>query len=438
MTSILKINKGSIQKAITILITALILLALLFFQENELFLSLISIAIFGLVLISSEEYNIYYLFTLLPFYMLLLIKGNQLYNLIIFLFLGKYMIRNLKTIKLRIFILPLVIGFFEFMHSVNSGISSALIKWLLTCLTFSVLLCDPNKNLKTDKIIKYFVLGMACLSISIIYYNGDQIIDDNSRNSLEGIAFIEKNTYSIYGCVSLMSILYLLKMEFKKYKWYILPFCVILLSSILMISKTFLIITIICLSIFYLISVNSVRSSVVFLLTIFVFIILVSTVDYLNGLFNSYLDRFTQAEDFNELTTGRWAIFQEYINYLLRHPKCLLIGEGMFSYIQIVLNTFIIPLRPHNVELEMLISWGIIGSFIIIYLVVKQYFRTKSTMMPIRNKHAVLPLVALLLGLQTITLIYQNITMIIFIYCFYILLYNRYGRGGKYVPTSEN
>lgn len=421
----IKIKRDIFQTIIDLFLIFLLGVALFFFKDKTGDLNKVGIIILIFIALSKLENNIYYLFLFMPYYMLLLIKGFQLYNLIIISFIIKYLLKNINKINLKAFILPILIFLFELFHSINKGFSLDMIKWIITCYAFSLLLLNPIKNLDIEKCVRYFTMGMFILSLSVIYFNTGEVIDDYSRNHITGIAFIEKNTYAIYCCVALMSILYLLKFKFRKKYIYIIPFISILLSAVLMISKTFLLIFSISLLLFIIMNLKKFKSVIIIFIVIVLASIIVLSNQYLIGIIGSYIDRFNQADNFDELTTGRWGIFLEYGNYLLHNGKAFIIGEGLFSYMRIVESSFVLQFRPHNLELELLISWGIIGTTSVVFLVI-QYYRNAKRFLNLKKNSAIamLPLFSLIMGLQAITLIYQNITMMIFIYCFYIMLFN--------------
>lgn len=426
------INKSKIQIIITALIACFLLISLFLSSRGSSFITIVSICILLLFVFSTLEYNIYQLFMLLPFYMHLLIRGSQLFNFVLFVFLGKYFLANLRNINLKIFILPIILASFEIPRAIiGSGALVESIKWLITSFVFSVLLVDSSFKLDVRRIVNHFVLGLTCIAVSALWFNYDIVFEVSSRNHFEGIASIEKNTYAVYCCISLMSILYLFKCNFKKNKHLLISFILIFISAILMISKSFLIVFVAC-ALMFLFASHSFKFFLIFLFGASITVMVILNSEFLSNVVNVYLGRFLENDNINELTTGRVEIFQEYIDYLLTHPMSLFFGEGMFTYMVNVRSNFVIPLRPHNVELELLISWGLIGTVIIGAFV---FNCVKKNLIKLKSKKsffALIPLFGFFLGLQSITLIYQNITFIIITYCIYLIIYNKHGRNIYY------
>ena len=80
---------------------------------------------------------------------------------------------------------------------------------------------------------------------------------------------------------------------------------------------------------------------------------------YLPDIWNGVVSRFIDQDD---ISNGRILINSQYINILRSDPKCLLFGYGALTYSNItnVINS------PHNMFVDILISWGVIGCILLL------------------------------------------------------------------------
>ena len=89
-----------------------------------------------------------------------------------------------------------------------------------------------------------------------------------------------------------------------------------------------------------------------------------------NGLVNG-ITRSVSAENINALTTGRGTIWQHALQGIKGNP---FFGLGPYGYI-LIPGRSLVELHPHNLFIQFLVEWGLIGSIIfisIIFLTVKR------------------------------------------------------------------
>lgn len=89
--------------------------------------------------------------------------------------------------------------------------------------------------------------------------------------------------------------------------------------------------------------------------------------EYSNSIFEKYNQRSFDTE--YGFTTGRSEIYEQSIDYLISTPKALLIGEGPRGY-KIVGNdkNLDFKMSAHNLYIDSLMSFGIIGTFCLFYI----------------------------------------------------------------------
>lgn len=89
--------------------------------------------------------------------------------------------------------------------------------------------------------------------------------------------------------------------------------------------------------------------------------------EYSNSIFEKYNQRSFNTE--YGITTGRSEIYEQSITYLISNPKALLIGEGPRGY-KIIGNdkNLEFKMSAHNLYIDSLMSFGIIGTFCLLYI----------------------------------------------------------------------
>ena len=92
------------------------------------------------------------------------------------------------------------------------------------------------------------------------------------------------------------------------------------------------------------------------------------------------------------LTTGRSAIWQQYVNAILESPLKLLFGFGFFSQEQLLIG-------PHNFYIFLLYRFGVFGILLITYLIYAYYMSIKVKL-NFSIKHCLILLTFLVIGLQ--------------------------------------
>lgn len=100
--------------------------------------------------------------------------------------------------------------------------------------------------------------------------------------------------------------------------------------------------------------------------------------EYMDGIFNSYLARQSNNSD-HEGTGIRGAIYEDCIKYLTEDVECFLIGKGSSAYPLYGAKIHrLFSWSAHNIILDALMAFGIIGTIILISLYMHLYKREKN------------------------------------------------------------
>ena len=234
------------------------------------------------------------------------------------------------------------------------------------CIIFLLLIlfvCQSTDKKDYKKLVSCFIIGFVISAVvgvfkarmplmanqfglDYLYVNGIDYFINVERYS--GLSY-DPNYFALTDCIVISALLFTSK-RWSIGKGLLLIFLITI--GFLTFSKSYvLMLGIICA--FYIIKYN--RYAVRLLLCLFAILICLAIIEtYTNievlGLIEA---RFTSAGDANGLTTGRIELWNEYIDYILKNPKCLLVGEGF--------NAFSLDKAAHNSYIEFLYHFGIVG-----------------------------------------------------------------------------
>ena len=87
---------------------------------------------------------------------------------------------------------------------------------------------------------------------------------------------------------------------------------------------------------------------------------------------NNILERLFSADDFNSLTTGRFNLWQSYIEYFSLHIDKLIFGGGLGA-------PLLDDKAAHNTYIELIYNYGIIGIALFIFTLHTSFSGKKKT-----------------------------------------------------------
>lgn len=416
-------NKNNrFENIMLLLIMAFTAMYIVFHQVHKTsVLNLLGFLIVFCVLISPIEINIYQLAFISPYFMLIAIAGTACINFMIFIVFAKLVIKKLTAPTLVIYI-TIIFLFVEvfFKLLAKQSFTTSMFHWVISLALFSWLIVDSEIYIDSSKIIKWYCCAMTVVSCTVIIYNWGKSISVFTRNDIIANAYLEKNFYALFILIMITSVInYMLVNGFSVV--YTIMIGIGFISALFMISKSFLITTALCLLLYFVFLINKPKHWIIFISLVAVAIFIILSNERLNEIFNIYLERFTLAKDIDQLTTGRSNIYKDYIRYLLDHPLTLFFGGGLFSFkykFQVLLYGTNIPASPHNIFIELISSWGIIGGIAFIILLILFYRNYLKRFVVIRKSLiGYIPLFAFIFGLQSLQYIYERN---FFLFVFYI------------------
>lgn len=341
-------------------------------------------------------------------------SGNVLYFLNV-IFMITLIIKYFKNIKLNFSILLiLIISIFESIHifiNVYNGYHESVIYLIgfILCLFSFGIITSTVKYFDKIKSFYFFVVGYITFSTitAIKYYKEFGTFDTSNTVKRFGFAaettendpsqlLINPNTIGVYSAFIIIGLLVLI--YFKKAKVNFLNILILAIAffiGMLTVSRTFILILLICLGILIIINLNKKYG--------YLFIICVTTIVIL--LWNSSLVSNIKSRifDSSDISGSRFGIYSQYINVFLENNKVFLFGVGMQDYTKKIQKyNLLIDSSTHNLELECITIWGIMGLITVLVLFIYVIFRCanfedKSLKMLIIK---ILPLVCIFISTQ--------------------------------------
>ncbi len=238
---------------------------------------------------------------------------------------------------------------------------------------------------KAATVVTLFIAGCLGSSIYALIFRNFSVFNRYTAQTLstggeEATArfsglFQDCNYYCVFLLIAwalLFQLYYIKKLGFLQFGALSVP---LILFGILTYSKTFVVVTIIAILFYILLSLKSKRYILAISLTIGIILLFVflESIDILSVV----VSRFSEAEDINSLTTGRFDSWLNYIHVIFNDLKIFLIGGGF--------KAPLLEIGTHNLYIEVWYYIGIIGLIpffaILIYpiLVKRKQFRKDFT-----------------------------------------------------------
>ena len=313
-------------------------------------------------------------------------SGNTLYFLNI-IFIISFIFKNYKDIKINIsLVLIFIISIIESIHifiNLYNGYNESVVYLIgfIFCLSSFGLITSTIKYFDKIKSFYFFVVGYVTFStITIIKYYKEFGTFDTS-NTVKRFGFstepidndssqllINPNTIGIYSAFIIIGLLVLI--YFTKIKVNFLNILILAFASfigMLTVSRTFILVLLICLGIIIILNINKKYS--------YLFVICVTTIIMLlwnNSLVSNIKTRIFDSDD---ISGARFGIYSQYISIFLENSKVLLFGVGMQNYTKKIQKyNLLVDSSTHNLELECITIWGIIGLITVLALFIYVFF----------------------------------------------------------------
>lgn len=229
-----------------------------------------------------------------------------------------------------------------------------------------------TKKIPYEKIALHFILGMLLSSFIGIFAQNNPvfykytIISEGMQEYTRFCGLMGDPNYYSVNLIFALAFLLLLRKKLKvSTGMFWLLFVVFSVFGLITYSKSFILMYVIIFaiaSIMVLKRMNPIEN--ILLLCAFIGV----TVAFSQGELISAFDRITTSGSMNELTTGRYGVWEQYINFILNDTGVIVFGTGLTSGLLGAHGT-------HNIYIEMVFHIGLAG---IILLVTSFFFCLKG------------------------------------------------------------
>ena len=229
---------------------------------------------------------------------------------------------------------------------------------------------DEFRILDKQKLMKYFIIGTLLTStlalfeskIPTFYLYVRKLVYSETVIRFSGLNG-DSNYYSV-------NLIYALVFAFLLYKnkaiktAFIIVLALVGYFGILTYSKSFLLMYVAILGFIFFDAIVSKDNRLISLFSLMCFGVLFLIVQGKLEVVNGVLDRLTSNEgSINKLTTGRWEIWRGYMQTIFSRFDILLYGSGVNGPL---INRY----SPHNLYIDVLYHFGLIGTLILIFTII--------------------------------------------------------------------
>lgn len=365
--------------------------------------SMAGLALLGIIILSvlifvgSTTDDLYTYIALIPFATLVTIGSRNLLFVFLLISIIKLILKNPKAqMTYASFFMLISFFFLELSHdffNVKIGEFAFLISFILYFLIFTVYYKFQGYSSKRAKLILISSLLIAIIC-TIIISGGDLV---NYVNSADLTYRFGEKARSLGGamgipiyCLVIISLLFVQLIAERHLFIEKLFFIGIIIFSTFIgfvtISRVFLlglVAVLLCLLLsLFLKKKSKILGSVIIVLLLGIILILQDPT-----FINSFISKITNRSAI-DISTGRFEIYLSCYDYLKNNYFALFFGEGALNYVQIgVQNGYLFSMSAHNLYLDGLMSWGILGFGIFISFIFKYarrcktFFQTQATVL---------------------------------------------------------
>lgn len=369
------------------------------FMEPANLLVAASVGLSICVILAGDEMAILYLFlALCPFYSSLRFGGLYVGAIIPMLAICKLMAKKSTIHSPILGIFSVIFLFVWFLHDVQFvTFASALFRLMVPACIF-VYICRGHLENYDGYFAIWVIISTTLIAmVSIFMVQGGDIdtfiyasyageirlgeadVDDGQKNQLGGAMGFPIYTITIVS----LSIQMLMTRKFKMWqKTAIVGLDLALFFvTFLTISRVYIlgIITLALMLFLHMVKSRSLKTILCVLLGCMIIYVIASVYlpEYMDEIFDSYLTRQSRNSD-NGGTGIRGAIYEDCIKYLSENIECLLIGKGSSAYPLLGAKIHrLFSWSAHNMILDALMAFGILGTFVLLYLYCHLYAREK-------------------------------------------------------------
>ena len=371
-------NISIINNPTQIIIAVLMVLFVLANAVSPLFGWLAIVVLLAFVIWNDKTENLYISFFLIPNIRILDSLGSTIYVNLLLMAIGFLYILFNMTVSRNGLLFVLAIAVFSMIHLFESTYSLdniiPLLNLIFDALLVAVLIYIRPNKLQCTRAAVYLSVGAVFSLISFCLIHREvinEVLQTNYRLAGYGD---DPNYFSIYVLIGISFALSALPKSSGK-SMILLYVALLTILGLLTSSKMYFL----CLAFMFLLYVydtvinSRVRKTAPLLIVLFSILLAgLFQIDSVSALFSKVIGRFTDINssanlfDIDSITTGRITLIREYCAAAVQDPFSLLLGRGInypLYYSDIIGDYRVV----HNTYLDMLLSWGLIGTATILY-----------------------------------------------------------------------
>lgn len=296
---------------------------------------------------------------------------KYIFNITFMIFILKLLFFDKAKFEKKTICLLIILFLYEMaLTIINIGINSSIFSLftLFGSYIFVILIINKPEYINKSKIFKYFFVGFLISALAGYMYPiskwGTSIPLAYRYKGL----LRDSNYYSIDALLIMLSSMYEKKKITKEA-------IIIFIVGLLAVSKMFILVSIVSFFLFALYSIfnlNDKKKTLKFLIMFFaipIVLYFVLKTEFISTIINKYVYR----TDSDSLLTGREYIYDYYGNQLINNPINLIFGKSTNYALVLGIGTdiddsFYSNIVAHNTYLDLILSWGIFGSCIYVFL----------------------------------------------------------------------
>ena len=290
------------------------------------------------------------------------------------------------SVNKKLLLVTIIFVLYEWIHIFFYDFKTLalLVSWSAAVLYVFLIAIYGRSIYHHETVLKYFLAGV---SISITYgilnfYNlYGTLLANNPTIRFKGAAG-DSNYFSMYIMISMFCMLFLINKKSSKWSQSIYPLLFLIYGAfgVLSLSRMFLLVVsflmlLMVMKVF--INLRDHKKMLYFIITTLLLIagFFLYFSEEIHSVLNLFLSRFTDfLEDPNGLTSNRNVIAARYFDFIVADFWSMLVGIGIQEY-YIRSGVF---LETHNILLELLVVWGLMG-FLIFGIFIAFMFKSSAS-----------------------------------------------------------
>lgn len=303
------------------------------------------------------------------------IAGISIQLILMLIYLVKF--RLIKSSKiysdiLLISVIEIIYCFIYHTYGINEVLQG--FKFAVVILFYTLLLTESDLlNKETYKsLIKISVIGVVSSIIIAILLNPVSLL--NGR-----FAISEDSNWNLLGILSAFLFAHAILMYFyeetNKNKIFLVYSILMIICAMVTTSRTALIVVLfsfVWIIMFIGKSKKTTNKKFVTIVCIFILMFLIFTGIIKISFLDKLIDRITNPRQ-GDISNGRFTLWTQYISYLISHEKVLFFGNGNPLVEGIIVASDTESLVAHNLFIEQIVTYGIVGNIIIASMYVVSY-----------------------------------------------------------------